>query len=130
MKNAVNWFEIPVNDMDRAVKFYQGMLSTDLHKEVFGGIPHAIFPTDKAKDSVSGSLVKDDKRKPNPEGTLLYLNVEGKLDACLQRTPGVGGSVVLPRTGIGEHGFIAIVRDTEGNKLCVVCHAAPGGLKG
>jgi len=42
--NALNWFEIPVTDIDRATRFYQGMLSLDLKREYFGGKPHAIFP--------------------------------------------------------------------------------------
>ncbi|MEW6307385.1 MAG: hypothetical protein AB1705_28365 [Verrucomicrobiota bacterium] len=46
---------------------------------------------------------------------MIYLNVEGDLDGVLQRIPGAGGSIVKPRTSIGEHGFIAILKDTEGN---------------
>jgi len=49
------------------------------------------------------------------DGSLIYLNVDGRLDACVARVAKAGGAIVLPRTGIGEHGFIAMVRDPEGN---------------
>jgi uncharacterized protein len=115
MSNALNWFEIPVADIDRARKFYQGMLAQDLKVEAFGGRPHAIFPAAGGPEAVSGALVQDEKRKPAADGALIYLNVEGRLDACLDRVPRSGGAVVLPRTSIGEHGFCALVKDSEGN---------------
>jgi predicted enzyme related to lactoylglutathione lyase len=112
-KNALNWFEIYVKDMSRAHKFWQEVLAEDLRIEQFGGKPHAVFPS---KDQgVGGALVQDEQRKPSGEGCLVYLNVEGQLDACLERVSRAGGAVVLPRTGIGEHGFIAMLRDCEGN---------------
>jgi hypothetical protein len=113
--NAVNWFEIPVADIDRAQRFYQGMLAEDLKRDSFGGMPHAVFPA--REPGVTGALVRDEKRKPAADGTLIYLNVEGRLDACLERTPKSGGTVVQPRTSIGPHGFCALIRDTEGNLI-------------
>ena len=113
MSNALNWFEIPVSDMDRAHRFWQDVLAEDLKRETFGGQPHSLFPT--RDRGVGGALVKDDKRRPAGDGSLVYLNVDGRLDACVARVARAGGAVVLPRTAIGEHGFIAMVRDTEGN---------------
>src|SRR5262245_10310024 len=115
MQNALNWFEIPAANLDRAVKFYEGMLGQGLQRETFDGKPHAIFKAEPP--ALSGALVQDASRKPSGDGALLYLNVEGKLDACLQRTPSSGGQIILARTGIGEHGFIGIVRDSEGNTI-------------
>jgi predicted enzyme related to lactoylglutathione lyase len=113
MTNALNWFEIPVADIDRAHRFWQDVLAHDLRRESFGGTPHALFPM--KEPGVGGSLVQDGRRKPAADGSLVYLNVEGQLDACVGRAAEAGGAVVLPRTPIGEHGFIAMIRDTEGN---------------
>ena len=113
MSNAINWFEIFVADLDRACAFYQSVLGIELRREVFNGMPMAIFP---AATGVGGALVRDDRRAPGP-GPLVYLNADGMLDACLERARKAGGAIVLPKTGIGEPGFIAVLRDTEGNTV-------------
>ncbi len=115
MKNVLNWFEIPAANLDRAVKFYEGMLGEGLKREVYDGSPMAMFKTEPP--AMGGAIIQDPKRKPSGDGTLVFLNVEGQLDACLQRTPSSGGQIVLPRTGIGPHGFIAMIRDSEGNTI-------------
>jgi predicted enzyme related to lactoylglutathione lyase len=113
MSNATNWFEIAVNDLERAARFYETMLGISLKREVFGGMPMATFT---APDGVGGSLVKDERRSPGAGGgSLVYLNANGKLDGCIARVAGAGGAVIAPKVDIGEPGFIAIVRDTEGN---------------
>lgn len=113
MKNALNWFEIPVSDMDRAVRFYEATLGLTLKRETFTGMPMAIFEADEA--GVAGALVSDPRRRPSADGALVYLDAAGKLDACLTRVAPQGGAVVLAKTDIGAPGFIALVRDTEGN---------------
>ena len=60
---------------------------------------------------------KMDGISPGPGGALVYLNVDGDLDGVLKRIPSAGGAVIKPRTSIGEHGFIAIFKDTEGNSV-------------
>jgi len=113
MQNAINWFELFVNDLDRATRFYEAALEVKLRREEFGGTPMAIFMS-AADGAVGGALVKNG-RKPGGEGTLVYLNANGKLDAVLGRIEKAGGTVVQPRTDIGAPGFIAMVKDTEGN---------------
>jgi predicted enzyme related to lactoylglutathione lyase len=115
MKNAINWFEIPVADMDRACRFYEGALALPLRRESFFGVPMAVFPAQEP--GVGGALVRDDKRPVASGGALVYLDVTGRLDACLDRVPGGGGAVVQPRTSIGDNGFVALVRDSEGNTV-------------
>ena len=113
MTNAIAWFEIPVADMDRATRFYDAVLGTNLRRETFGGVTMAVFMP--SKEGVGGALIHDAKRKPAADGSLVYLDVAGKLDACVGRVTKAGGEVVLPRTDIGDPGFIAIMRDSEGN---------------
>jgi predicted enzyme related to lactoylglutathione lyase len=113
-KNAINWFEIPVTDMARAVRFYEAVLATQLKREVFGGHDHSIFTA--PEPGVAGALVKAPHLEPSAAGARIYLDAP-ELDACLARVPAAGGAVIMPKTDIGEPGFIAIVRDTEGNAV-------------
>ena len=112
-RSALNWFELFVTDLKRAQTFYEQVLNTKLRLEDFGGMPNAIFEA----PGVAGSLVKHPSRKPSSDGTLLYLNCNGTLDACRSRVERAGGKVVMPKTDIGDPGFIALVVDTEGNTV-------------
>jgi uncharacterized protein len=113
MKNAVNWFELPVVNLERAQKFYETVLGVKLKPEVFGGMPMAIFPY---QGGVGGALLKDARFRPTADGAVVYLAAEG-LEGCLKRVEAAGGKVMLPRTDIGDPGFIALVLDTEGNRV-------------
>lgn len=114
--NAVNWFEIATTDIERAARFYERVLDVKLKRESFGGVPHAIFPSDER--AVTGALVHTKELTPGGNGSRLYLNAP-RLDEALARTPEAGGRVVMPRTAIGEHGFIAMIVDTEGNTVAL-----------
>ncbi|MGO9829698.1 MAG: VOC family protein [Myxococcaceae bacterium] len=113
MAHSLDWFEIPTTNLDRAIEFYGTVLGVSLKREVFGGVPMAALPCEEK--STGGALVEDARRKPSAEGALLYLNAYGQLDACVQRIAKAGGTVIAPKVDIGEPGFIAIFRDTEGN---------------
>src|SRR5262249_9676669 len=102
MKNALNWFELFVSDLDRATRFSEPLLGLSLKRQRFTGTPIAIFPY--ADKGVGGALVSNPQRKPSADGGLVYLDATDKLDACLERTQRAGGAVVLARTAIGEPG--------------------------
>jgi uncharacterized protein len=114
MSNAINWFEIPVRDLDRAERFYAEMLDRPLQRTVFGGVEHAIFSA--SETGVGGALVRDSRRKPHADGALVYL-ATSDIEASLKRAQASGGETLLPRTDISPHGFIGIVRDSEGNTV-------------
>jgi predicted enzyme related to lactoylglutathione lyase len=120
MNNVIDWFEIPTGDLARSAKFYEAVLGVHLKRETFGGVPQAMFLG--SKDGVGGALIQDARRKPTAEGTLVYLNAGKDLDGCLSRAVSAGGRVVLPKTDIGEPGFIAIFADPDGNTVGL--HAA------
>jgi len=115
-KDAVNWFELYVTDFDRAKRFYETALQTSLQEFKSDQCQMGMFPYDNA-NGVSGAITKTNGSLPGAGGTLVYLNVEGDLDGVLKRIPAAGGSVLKPRTNIGEHGFIGIFKDTEGNHV-------------
>ncbi len=118
-KDSLNWFELYVADFDRAKRFYEAILKAPLQEAPCNG-RMAVFPHDNMA-GVGGAITQMDGVSPGGGGTLVYLNVEGDLDGTLERIPAAGGSVVKPKTSIGEHGFIAIFKDTEGN--CVGLHS-------
>jgi predicted enzyme related to lactoylglutathione lyase len=113
-KDALNWFELYVDDLNRAKKFYETTLKTTLQESQMEGCHMAMFPCDP-KNGVGGAITKMGGMTPGAGGTIVYLNVEGDLDGVLQRTPANGGEVIRARLAIGEHGFIGIIKDTEGN---------------
>jgi len=113
MANALDWFEIPTADLERAIRFYESVLAVSLKREVFGGVPMAMFPN--GDKSAGGALVHDSRRKPGADGVLIYLNTDGHLDASVQRVAKSGGAVLAQKMDIGDPGFIAIIRDSEGN---------------
>ena len=113
MNNAIHWFEIFVSDLERAKSFYETLLGVSLRREDYARVPSAVFEADK--DGIAGGIVQDPNRRPGPGGSLVYLNANGKLDACLERVTQAGGLLLMPKTDIGDPGFIAVVRDTEGN---------------
>lgn len=120
--NAINWFEIPVVDMDRAVRFYEALLGQSLNRQVFMDVPHALFASSK-DGGVGGALINQANRKPSVDGTTVYLH-SPDIDAALQRVAKLGVEIMLPKMGIGDMGSIALLRDCEGNMLGL--HTPPG----
>ncbi|WP_242334968.1 MULTISPECIES: VOC family protein [unclassified Anaeromyxobacter] len=117
MMSAINWFELPVEDLERARRFYETVLATPLGggaRVNDGGLPMAFFPS---SDGVGGALVKDPRFRPASDGAVVYLNADGVLDACVRRVEAAGGKVLVPKTDIGEHGHFALLLDTEGNRV-------------
>jgi len=125
-QHAIHWFEIFVGDIDRAVRFYQTMLGVELRRATEEGRPMAIFAS-AVENGVGGALVQDARREPTERGVMVYLDANGKLDASLARVERAGGRVVQPKTDIGPPGFIALVRDTEGNLVGLHSERANAG---
>lgn len=123
--NAVNWFEIPSVDFDRAVDFYSTVLGQPLQKMDFNGTPNGLFPYDQGQ-GVGGAVVHDEQYKPSADSFIIYLNArsESDLEAMLKRVPQAGGQVLMSKTNIGDPGFIALFLDSEGNRVGLHAPAA------
>jgi len=113
--HAVAWFEIPVADMARAIRFYNEVLGVSLEAKPFGPAEIAIFPY-TPKQGVGGCLLKADGIvEPNRHGAIVYLPT-ADLAEPLARAQKAGGEVVIPKTPIGPGmGFFARFADSEGN---------------
>ena len=119
MANAINWFEIPASDFGRAKIFYQNILGVDFHIFSSEGTKMAFLPEDREQYGSCGALIYEKGRKPSQEGTVVYLNAGDDLSEPLSKVEDAGGKVILPRTSIGENGFIAHFIDTEGNRVAL-----------
>jgi uncharacterized protein len=119
MKDAINWFEIPAKDFERAQKFYETLLEVKITEMPFPDGKYGVFPSDKEKQGVGGGLVQMEGYVPSAEGVTIYLPGGDDLNTPLGRIEAAGGKVVMPKTSIGENGFMALFMDTEGNRLAL-----------
>ena len=119
--HALNWFEIPVRDLNRASAFYETLLGTALRRETIGGSELAVFGSDE--HGVGGCLMAGDAAPvPSISGTLVYLNARPSVAAVLARVEAAGGRISTPTVRLpGDMGCFAHITDTEGN--CVGLHA-------
>lgn len=128
--NAVVWFEIYVEDMERARAFYEATLDVVLEKMLppteemskEANMEMWSFPGPRDSETAmttpgaSGMLVKMEGFGPGAGGTLVYFGCE-ECGATAARAVKNGGRTVSEKMSIGEYGFIALVRDTEGNMI-------------
>ena len=116
MANAINWFEIPADNFDRAVDFYGKVFDSELPPNEVMGIQMAFLP--HGTQEVGGAVVCGEGYKPSADGPLVYLNGGEDLSTPLDRVESAGGKVVLPKTKISDEiGYFAIIMDTEGNRI-------------
>jgi uncharacterized protein len=116
MKNPVSYFEIPVQDIERAIKFYNSVFGFEFEKNNIDGNEMAFFPQSENEKGISGALAKGKTYKPSTIGTLIYFDTEN-IDQVLVKVEESGGKTLYPKTSIGELGFVAEFEDCEGNKI-------------
>ena len=80
------------------------------------------FPMEMGAPGAAGTLIQGEAYQPSQQGSLVYLHVD-QIDPTLAAIEAAGGRTLVPRTGIGEHGFIAHFEDTEGNRVAL--HESP-----
>jgi predicted enzyme related to lactoylglutathione lyase len=114
-RNSVGWFEIYVDDMERARKFYEAVFEVKLEKLPID-IEMFTFPMDESAPGSSGSLVHMPGFPAGNNSVLVYFSCE---DCSVQesRIEGAGGRIEKPKFSIGPYGFISLVYDTEGNMI-------------
>lgn len=118
MSNPVGWFEIYVEDMQRAKAFYETVLGQTLTQlpAAMPDLEMYAFAMDGNAYGASGALVKSTMRKPHREGNLVYFSCQDCATE-VSRVAGAGGQMAMPKTSIGQFGFIAMAMDTEGNAI-------------
>jgi predicted enzyme related to lactoylglutathione lyase len=121
------WTDIPVINLDRAVKFYSAMLGQEVPKMSEGGVDYGLLPHEEQNASgclYVGSDSAGSENKPSQNGPLIYLSVEGRLDDAVKAVRSNGGKVLQDRQQIGPHGFRAVIVDSEGNRIALHSSAA------
>ncbi len=112
--NPAVWFEIYVQNLDRAKKFYESVLQGKLEKLNNPGIEMWTFPMDMNASGASGALIKMQGVLSGGNSTLVYFACE---DCSVEegRVVKSGGRIHKKKFSIGQYGFISLVIDTEGN---------------
>ncbi len=117
--NPVGWFEIYVQDMDRAKRFYEAVFQVKLERldnPAEMNIELWSFPMIQNQTGASGALVKMEDGPSGGNCVLVYfMCADCAIEAARAATS--GGQIVREKMSIGQHGFIALIRDTEGNMI-------------
>jgi predicted enzyme related to lactoylglutathione lyase len=119
MANALNWFEIPAKNFDRAKSFYENVLGITIEIMPHPMYKYGIFPAGMEKGEVGGGLVEGEGFEPSTTGAVIYFNGGEDLAIPLSKVEKAGGKIVMTKTSIGGNGFMAQFIDTEGNRVAL-----------
>ncbi len=114
MKNVICWFDLPSLDFDRAVKFYSELLGAPIQVSEHMGQKLGMFP----QAEVSGDIVPpSETSQPSAMGIRVHFNCDGTLDETIARVEPAGGKILQQKFSLGEHGWCAMIADSEGNRV-------------
>lgn len=116
-KHTICWVDIPVLNIERAQKFYSGLLGTQLDIQNHDGMQMMILP--HTDESVGGCLYLSTDVKPSEHGPLIYFSLDARLDEALTQVASLGGNILEPKKAIGPYGYRAVVIDSEGNRIAL-----------
>ncbi|SEH28414.1 VOC family protein [Chryseobacterium culicis] len=117
--NPAVYFEIPVNDLERAEKFYSAVFNFSFTKEIIDGYEMALFPFEEKSSGITGALAKGEAYKPSKDGVIIYFKTEN-IDQTLEKAVRYGGSVLYPKRTDDKYGFaVAEFEDSEGNRIAL-----------
>jgi uncharacterized protein len=117
---SVAWFEIPVLNMDRAIRFYETVFDCVLSRHIMGDTEMAWFPHNDNSPGAGGTLITSgDHYTPSHKGTLVYFSSED-VSVELGRVEDAGGLVLQLKTQITpEIGYMGLFEDSEGNRIAI-----------
>ena len=116
MSDRVVWFDLPVADLERAGRFYSAVLAIEVTQESAGNFKFAVL--EHGPQGNGGCLVPK-ANEVSATGILVYMNVDGRIRDAIKQVEKHGGRVVERITGIGPHGFRAVILDSEGNRIAL-----------
>ncbi|MBL7473156.1 VOC family protein [Robertkochia sediminum] len=115
----IAWFEIPVNDMERACGFYREVLEIPVEIQDVNGLQMGWFMPAGGQGEPLGSLMKYESYVPSEKGVLIYLS-SPDIEKALSKVEKAGGKVMVPKTMISEnYGYMGVFMDSEGNRIAL-----------
>lgn len=117
MAHAFSWCDIPVQDLQRAMRFYSAVLGVNVVRQDYPDFAIGVLPHNKGE--VGACLYVSREHLPSAHGPLLYLNCSGRLDAAVAAVAVNGGRVLQAVHSLAEYGRRAVVLDSEGNRLAL-----------
>ncbi len=118
LRHPISYVEIPVTDMERAMRFYAHVFALSLRRETVDGYDMALFDFHDNAPGATGALAKGDVYVPSHTGSIVYFIVDD-IDAALARAQSLGARILYPKKDIGENGFVAEIEDSEGNRIAL-----------
>lgn len=115
-RNPVGWFEIYVQDMQRAKAFYEATFEVTLDELPNAAVKMLAFPMKPELPGCTGALVQYEGKSSGDGGTLIYFTC-ADCSTEASRAAKNGGRVFKEKFSIGPYGFIALIHDTEGNMI-------------
>ncbi len=126
MKNAISWFEIGSHDLERATRFYESIFNVQLIPLEMPNFRIRMFPVEDPSQGIGGAITYNENfyRPSATDGPLIYLNANPDVQLVLDRVEAAGGKILVPKTEISpEYGYMAVIIDTEGNRVGL--HSVP-----
>ncbi len=109
-------FEIHASEPERARRFYETVFGWQFQQ--WGDQPYWVIRTGDSQPGIDGGMLPRQGPPPAPDGPVngspLTMGVDD-LDTYLARALDAGGTLALPRQGVPKIGWLAYVKDTEGN---------------
>ena len=117
--NPVIYFEIPVNDLSRAEKFYKKVMNFEFEKEIIDNYEMLLFPFSDEEKGISGALAKGDVYKPTKNGVIIYFKTNN-IDETLRKVVEQNGKILYQKVKNEKYGFyVAEFEDSEGNRIAI-----------
>jgi predicted enzyme related to lactoylglutathione lyase len=119
--HAINWFELPVNDFDRAKKFYETIFDYQMPENQMGAARMGFLLYDFQSGGRGGAIVHNPGfYTPSNNGTLVYLNCDPDLAVVMDKVLNAGGKILQKKQLIGPNlGYWALIEDSEGNRVAL-----------
>lgn len=121
MINPIGWIEIPVIDLDRAEAWYHDYFGFEFTRQpATHKITMSWFPMDMKSYGSAATLAQGNGYQPSVDGPLIYFSAPGEsIDNGVEKAKSLGIEILLPKTDIGDHGYFAIIKDSEGNRIAI-----------
>ena len=115
LKNPIGWFEITVNDFDKAKNFYTELFGWEFR--LSQGSKSLYWNIYTGEDTIGGGLLKKTKPEQNGQAVILYVEVDD-IEASLNKSVTLGGRIEKPKTLISETaGYFGLLQDPDKNVI-------------